>query len=144
MTDAQLIKTIQKTVKDEVRPLKEQVEIVKSQVSKLDMYQSGTSHTVRSIKEQQSVINEKLDSLETVKEDVKSIQRNLEQLNEVKEIIEDRIYPSVMAIELDIKAYGDAYKINNDNARKLEKRVVSIEEHAHIKPSSELLLADIS
>ena len=144
MTDAQLVKTIQKVVKDEVRPLKEQVEIVKSQVLKLDLYQSGTSHTVRSIKEQQSVINEKLDSLETVKEDVKSIQGNLEKLNDVKEIIEDRIYPSVMAIELDIKAYGDAYKINDANARKLETRVITLEDHAQIQPPPELSLADIN
>jgi hypothetical protein len=47
MTDDQLVKVIQKAVKDEVRPLKEQVEIVKSKVSHLDMYTTGTSSNVR-------------------------------------------------------------------------------------------------
>lgn len=127
MTDDQLIKTIQKAVKDEVRPLKEHIEIVKSKVDKLDLFQSLATNQIRAVKEQLSVVNEKLDTLQ-----------------EIKEIVEDRIYPSVMAIELDLKAYGDMYKLNNDNARKLEKRVVTLEGHAHIQSPPELSLADVS
>ena len=59
MTDPQLVKIIQKTIKDEVRPLKEQVEIVKSRVSKLDLFQNVGTENIRAIKEQQSVMNEK-------------------------------------------------------------------------------------
>jgi hypothetical protein len=106
MTDDQLIRTIQKAVKDEVkqavkdevRPLKEQIEIVKSKVDKLDLFQSLATNQIRAVKEQLSVVNEKLDALQ-----------------EIKEIVENRIYPSVMAIEVDIKAYGDAYKINKQS-----------------------------
>jgi len=134
MTDDALVKIIQKAVKDEVRPLKEQVEIVKSKVDKLDLFQSVGTENIRSIKEQQSVMNEKLDSLEEVKVTI----------IELKEIVEDRIYPSVVEIEKDIKAYGDMYKINDDNARKLEKRVVTLEDHARIQSPPELSLAEVT
>lgn len=41
---------------------------------------------------------------------------------------------SLVTIERDIKAYGDMYKINNSNARKLEKRVEDLEENTGIIP----------
>lgn len=135
MTDDQLVKVIQKAVRDEVkeavkeevRPLKEQVEIAKSKVDKLDLFQSLVVNQIRAIKEQLSVVNEKLDALQ-----------------EIKEIVEDRLYPSVVAIEVDIKAYGDMYKLNNDNAKKLERRVEGLEDRQGIKPAEELLLADVA
>jgi len=131
MTDAQLIKTIQKAVKDEVRPLKDQVEIIKSKVNSRDFFQTVASENTRTIKEQQSIMNEKLDTLQ-------------EDLNGIKELQENRIYPSVVHTENTIQAFGDAYKINDDNARKLEKRVVTLEDHSQIQPPTELLLVDIS
>lgn len=135
MTDDQLVKVIQKAVKDEVkqavrdevRPLKEQIEIVKSKVDKLDLFQSLATNQIRAVKEQLSVVNEKLDALQ-----------------EIKEIVEDRIYPSVMAIELDIKAYGDMYKLNNDNAKKLDHRLKDVEEKSNIKPDPEFSLAEVA
>lgn len=127
MTDNQLVKTIQKAVKDEVRPLKEQVEIVKSKITKLDLFQNLATDNTRDTKEQLSVINEKLDALQ-----------------EVKEILEDRVYPSVVEIENTIKAYGDMYKINNDNAKKLEKRVETLENQAGVQAPPELTLAGVS
>lgn len=134
MTDDQLVKVIQKAVrdevkqavKDEVRPLKEQVEIVKSKVDKLDLFQSLITNQIRAIKEQLSVVNEKLDALQ-----------------EIKEIVEDRLYPSVVTIELDIKAYGDMYKLNNDNAKKLDHRLKVVEKKSDIKPDPEFSLAEV-
>ncbi len=131
MTDAQLIKTIQKAVKDEIRPLKDQVEIVKSKISTLDLFQKVTTNNISTIKEQQSVMNEKLGSLQ-------------EDLAEVKEIVEERLYPSVMEIELNIKAYGDMYKINNDNSKKLDYRLKVVEEKSGIKPDPEFSLAEVA
>lgn len=95
MTDPQFVKIIQKAIKDEVRPLKEQVEIVKSKISKLDLFQSANTANIRAVKEQQSVMNEKLDALQ-----------------EVKEILEDRVYPSVVEIENTIKVYGERMLVN--------------------------------
>lgn len=131
MTDDELVKAIQKAVKNEVRPLKDQVEIIKSKVNSRDFFQTVTSDNTRTIKEQQSIMNEKLDTLQ-------------EDLKEVKELQENRIYPSVVHTEQTIEAFGDAYKINNDNARKLEKRVITLEDHIHIQPPPELLLTDVS
>lgn len=131
MTDPKLVIIIQKAIKDEVRPLKEQVEIVKSKISKLDLFQSANTANIRAVKEQQSVINEKLDSLQ-------------QDLQEVKEIQEDRVYPSVVEIENTIKAYGDMYKINNDNSKKLDKRLGVVEEKLSIQPPPEFSLADVS
>lgn len=127
MTEAQLLKSIQKTVKDEIRPLKEQVEIVKSKVSKLDLFQNLATDTTRTNKEQLSVINEKLDALQ-----------------EVKDILEDRVYPSVVEIENTIKAYGDMYKINNDNSKKLDRRLGVVEEKLDIQPPPEFSLAEVA
>lgn len=139
MTDDQLVKVIQKAVKDEVkqavkdevRPLKEQVEIVKSRITKLDLFQNVATETIRTIKEQQSVINEKLDFLR-------------EELQEMKETQDNSIYPSVVETEKNIKAYGDMYKLNNDNARKLEKRVNTLEKVEGIEPAEELLLVEVT
>lgn len=126
MTDEQLVKAIQKVVKDEVRPLKEQVEIAKSKVDKLDLFQSLVVNQIRAIKEQLSVVNEKMDALQ-----------------EIKEIVEERLYPSVMTIELEIKAYGDMYKINNDNSKKLDHRLKAVEKKSNIKPAPEFSLAEV-
>lgn len=63
MIDDNDLKKIQQALKDELRPVKELVEILQSKVSKLDFHQTTTSMSVRSIKDQQSVINEKLDDM---------------------------------------------------------------------------------
>lgn len=133
MTDDQLIKTIQKAVKDEVRPLKEQVEIVKNKVDKLDLFQSLSTNQIRAVKDQLSVVNEKVDRLETVEED----------LSKLKDVTVKRVYPSVMEIQLAIKAYGDMYKLNNDNAKKLDHRLKVVEERSNIKTDPEYSLAEI-
>ncbi len=142
MNEDQLLQAIQKTIKDEVRPLKENLEVIKNKVDKLELFQSTSSGQIRFIREQQSVINEKLDTLESVKTDLSLVYEDLKKLNEIKEIIEDRLYPSVMAIELDIKAYGDMYELNNDNAKKLDHRLKVVESKSNIKPDPEFLLSE--
>ena len=57
------LKKIRKALRDEIRPLKETVEVIKSKVDKLELFQSSTSSQVRSIRDQQSVINEKIDEI---------------------------------------------------------------------------------
>lgn len=63
-----------------IRPLKEDVEITKSKVSKVDVYQGVMSTEIRSIKDQQSVINEKLDNTAT-KEDIYRVEGQIEEVN---------------------------------------------------------------
>ena len=50
---------------------------------------------------------------------------------------------SVVNIEKDIKAYGDMYKLNNDNMKKLEKRIEPLEENVGIEPPPELVLSEV-
>mgnify|MGYP001595938117 FL=1 len=51
---------------------------------------------------------------------------------------------ALVNIENTIKMYGDMYQINNDNARKLEKGVVVLEDKNGVEAPPELRLASIS
>lgn len=122
MNQDDLLKKLQRLVKEELRSVKDIVELIKKKVDSQELFLHTTSENVRSVKEQQSIINEKLDKH--------------------TKILEDQLLPSVVTIETEIKAYGDMYKINNSNARKLEKRVETIEENAGLIPPSEYTLAE--
>lgn len=50
---------------------------------------------------------------------------------------------ALISIESKLDAYGDMYKINNSNAKRLEKRVETLEENADITPPSEFILAEV-
>lgn len=51
---------------------------------------------------------------------------------------------AVMELEKTVNGYGDMYKINDANVRKVEKRVESLEENAGIKSPEEFTLAEVS
>lgn len=53
-----------KALNDELRPLKELLEIIKDKVDKMETFQNVTMQQVRDIKDQQSVMNKKLDGLQ--------------------------------------------------------------------------------
>lgn len=103
--------------------VKEVVEITKHKVEGIELAHSVTNGQVRMIKDQQSVMNKKLD--------------------ELKETQDDQILPSVVTIESTIKTYSDMYKLNNDNMKKLEKRVETLEDNTGIVPPPELTLAEV-
>lgn len=85
----------------------------------------------------QSAMSKKLDELQ---EDLSEVKENL---SEVKSTQEKLVLPSVTYIETHIKAYKDAYQVNNANAKKLEKRVEVLEDHAGIIPPPEFTLAEV-
>ncbi len=87
-----------KTLKDELRPLKDLLEIIKGKVDKMETFQNVTMQQVRDIKDQQSVMNGKLDNHSG----------------------------SLISIESKLDAYGDMYKINDSNIRKMEKRLETL------------------
>jgi hypothetical protein len=103
------LKKIQKLIKDEIRPVKEIVEVLQSKMTQQDFVQKGTASSVRSIKEQQSVMNEKLDSHSG----------------------------SLVNIELKLDAYGDMYKINKHNIERLDTRTTKLEKHLNIEAPEE-------
>lgn len=55
----------------------------------------------------------------------------------------ETLQSSSVTIENTINAYGDMYKINDSNVRKIEKRVETLEEEAGIQPGPEFILADV-
>lgn len=83
MNDSDL-KKLRELIKEEIRPVKEIVEIIKKKVDSQELHIHVTTENVRSVKEQQSVINEKLDSHSA----------------------------SLVNIESKLDAYTDSYKIN--------------------------------
>ena len=66
-----------------------------------------------------------------------------EGLKEIKDTQNNQILPSVLNTETTLKGYGDMYKINDDNARKLEKRVQTLEDKTGVTPPSELTLVEV-
>lgn len=108
-----------KTLKDELRPLKDLLEIVKDKVDRMEAFQNVTMQQARDIKDQQSVINGKLD--------------------EMQETL-DAHTGSLMTIEKDLKGYADMYKINDSNIRRMEKRLETLEEDAGVDAPPEFKL----
>ena len=115
---------------DQVREIRDLVEIVVDKVRTLEAFQSVVMEQLRTIKDQQSLMNKKLDDPDT----------GLERINEKL----DTNTESVVNIEQTIAVYKDMYRINDDNARKLEKRVKKLEDNAGIEAPPELELLEVS
>ncbi len=81
------LKKLRELIKEELRPTKDLVEMTKKKVDSQQLFLTTTAENVRLIKEQQSLMNEKLG-----------------QQSE-----------SLVTIESTNKIYGDMYKLNNDN-----------------------------
>lgn len=63
MDEDKLLKKIQLLVKEEIRAVKDIAEMTKKKVDSHDIFLHSTTENVRTIKEQQSLMNEKLDAL---------------------------------------------------------------------------------
>ena len=50
---------------------------------------------------------------------------------------------ALVSIESKLDAYGDMYKINDSNIRKVEKRLETLEENADITTPTEFILANV-
>lgn len=83
-------------------------------------------------KEHTALLKEHTESLDTLKSSVVTIENTVETLKS-----------SVVTMETTINVYGDMYKINNDNAKKLEKRVETLEDKAGVESPPELTLAEV-
>lgn len=103
--------------------VKDIVEVIAHKVDQMETFLHVTMEQVRTIKDQQSVMNKKLDGIE-------------ERL--------DGHGAALVRIESTLKGYGDMYKMNNSNAKKLEKRVEVLEDNAGVQPPPELVLSEVS
>lgn len=109
MNEDELLKKIQQLIKEEIRPVKDIAELTKKKVDSQDLFLHSTAENVRRIKEQQSLMNEKL----------------------------DQHTESLINIEHTNNIYGDMYKLNNDNIKKLERRIEKLEDSTGIEPQPE-------
>lgn len=82
-------KEFQKLLSEAVRPLKDIVEVVKRKVDSQQVFASSAADNIRLMKEQQSIMNEKLDHIDETLEDhtrrLEALSGDMEQvLSEVK------------------------------------------------------------
>ena len=132
MTDEDL-KKIQKLIKDEIRPVKDIVEVKKKKIDSQEAPLHLSTINVRTIKEQQSIMNEKLDD----------IKNRLDDPNTGLERINDRLdanTASLMTIEQEIGVYKEMSQVNGDNIKKLDRRLNTAEEELAINPPPELAI----
>lgn len=83
-----------------------------------------------------------------VKEEVIASEQRV--INEVGKFIEENVLielekhgESLITIESTIKIYGDMYKLNNDDMKKLQKRLETVEDENGINPPPELILSEL-
>lgn len=67
------------------------------------------------------------DALEPMRSDIKIIKKGLESVKEnvenVREVQEKRVLPSVIETEVTVKSYADSYKINQHNIERVDTRL---------------------
>lgn len=127
------IKKFGNIVKETLRPLKELVELLKSKVDQQDFYLKTTNQGVRSIKEQQSVINEKLDEVQqTVNIHTQKLDILWDQTERLTFGIED--------IKDTLKSQSRDINQTNDNVKKVNKRLTEAENNLGIAPPPELTI----
>lgn len=107
-----------------------------------------------------NVVKQLEELLAPIKKDLGGVKRDLGEINEKlkqhdKNFAElrgtldehgrklDQHTGALVNIEDTIKIYGDMYQVNNDNARKLEKRIDVLENNEGIVPPREYRLVDL-
>lgn len=129
---------------DDLGKIKELVEIIKDKVDSVSLVQRGQSASIRLIKDQLSVVNRKIDVLEDPDVGLAAIHKRLDDPDAGLKRINERLdvnSGAVVELESTIKVYGDMYRTNNSNIRKIEKRVEKLEDEAGIETPPELQLA---
>ncbi|MFH0936929.1 MAG: hypothetical protein V1808_01395 [Candidatus Daviesbacteria bacterium] len=122
---------------DDLTQIKELLEIVKHKVDMMEVSRTGQSATLQLIKDQQSVINGKIDRLANRLDDSDS---GLEAINKTL----NSNSASLLTIEKEIRSYADSYQINQHNIERLDTRVSTVEKKLDIKPPEELSVPHFS
>lgn len=107
---------------DDLKQIKELLEIVAHKVDMMEISRIGQSASLHLMKDQQSVMNAKLDAIR-------------KDLDEVKETLESHT-GSLMNIEATLEGYADAYKVNKGNI----ERLITVEDQLEIQPSDQLAI----
>ena len=100
------VKKLRAFLREEIKPLKEELEIIKHKVGLVSSQQTVDSLRIEKIKDQVSVMNEKLDSHTE----------------------------SLVKIEAALEGYADMYKVNKEDNQRLKQRLERIENQLAITP----------
>lgn len=111
---------------DDLKQIKELLEIVAHKVDMMEVSRTGQSASFHLMKDQQSVMNAKLDEIR-------------KDLDEVKETLKGHT-GSLMNIEATLEGYADAYKVNKGNIERLDERLITVEDKLEIQPSDQLAI----
>jgi|SRR3989344_2272027 len=141
-----------KLLDEALKPLKEGRDELRQDLQEVKHTQGQLAEDLKEVKDTQGQLAEDLkevkDTQGQLAEDLKEVKDTqgqlAEDLKEVKDTQERQLLPSVVTIETTIKAYGDMYKINNSNSKKLEKRIEVLEDKSGIAPPPEFTLTDVS
>src|SRR3989344_3900088 len=106
---------------DDLKQIKELLEIVAHKVDMMEVSRTGQSASFYLMKDQQSVMNAKLDA----------IRKDLEG---VKETLQSHT-GSLMNIEATLEGYADAYKVNKKNIERIDERLTIAEDQLEIQHS---------
>lgn len=101
MNDEEL-KKLKELIKGELREIKDLVEVIKHKVDTQQMFQSTASGNIRLMKEQQSIMNEKLGDIQKTQENHTG---------------------ALMDIESRLEGFADAWKINKQRIERVEKHL---------------------
>lgn len=63
-----------------------------------------------------------------------------QDIEELKDVQENRLLPSVTEVEITVKSYADSYKINKGNIERLDERLTAVEDQLEIQPSDQLAI----
>lgn len=85
-----------------IRSVKDIVELVKKRVDTIQMFQSSASDNIRMMKEQQSLMNEKLEEIQETQESHTG---------------------ALMDIESRLEGFADAWKINRAEINKVKRHI---------------------
>ena|SRR3989344_9408310 len=111
---------------NDLKQIKELLEIVAHKVDLMEVSRTGQSASFHLMKDQQSVMNVKLDDIH-------------KDLEEVKETLESHT-GVLVNIESTLEGYADAYKVNKGNIERLDERLAIVETQLEIQPSDQLAI----
>src|SRR3989344_5139702 len=122
------LKPVVKTQKEHTKTLESHTKTLESHTKTLESHtKTLESHTktLESVTKTLILLNS---SVASVKATLREHSETLGSLNS-----------SVLNIETTNAVYGDMYKINNDNSKKLEKRFITLEDNAEIEAPTDCL-----
>src|SRR3989344_2236404 len=139
MNQDYLLKNIQRLLS----PVRKDLKSVKQSLNRHDTDLGNLSKNLTSVKSAQSQFGKDLVLVkQTLNRHDTDLAKIRNDINTIKETQETHT-SSLLTIETTIKAYGDMYKINDDNIRKVEKRTETLEEKAGIETPEELILLKV-